>query len=179
MAKFTKLNIGDSVASGGGRVWKKLSAESAEVQDELQGTWVLNETLNYYTPPINFNVSGNFNTVNSSGDIISKELKVISLYKYSSSYFACTIGTVAQGVNVAGQDRFVFYDAKTSIAGVNYSKGKIDGYSSEYGSFYSNVVASSEKGISLRTFTITSKLAEVVDGDILLGWLKANATKTA
>ena len=25
MAKFTKLNIGDSVASGGGRVFKKLS----------------------------------------------------------------------------------------------------------------------------------------------------------
>lgn len=30
MAKFTKLNIGDTVASGGGRVWKKLSAESAK-----------------------------------------------------------------------------------------------------------------------------------------------------
>jgi hypothetical protein len=28
MAKFTKLNIGDSVASSGGRAWKKLSAES-------------------------------------------------------------------------------------------------------------------------------------------------------
>ena len=179
MAKFTKLNIGDSVASSGGRAWKKLSAESAEVQDELAGTWVLNETLNYYTPPINFNVSGNFNTVNSSGDIIPKELKVISLYKYGSSYFACTIGTVAQGVNVSGEDRFVFYDYRTTIDDVKYSTGKIDGYSSEYGAFYNNVEASSEKGISLRTFTITSKLAEVVDGDILLGWLKANATKTA
>lgn len=28
MAKFTKLNIGDAVASSGGRVWKKLSVES-------------------------------------------------------------------------------------------------------------------------------------------------------
>ena len=28
--KFTKLNIGDAVASSGGRVWKKLSVESAE-----------------------------------------------------------------------------------------------------------------------------------------------------
>lgn len=28
MAKFTKLNIGDAVASSGGRVWKKLSTES-------------------------------------------------------------------------------------------------------------------------------------------------------
>lgn len=30
MAKFTKLNIGDIVASSGGRVWKKLSVESEE-----------------------------------------------------------------------------------------------------------------------------------------------------
>lgn len=27
MAKFTKLNIGDTVASSSGRVWKKLSVE--------------------------------------------------------------------------------------------------------------------------------------------------------
>lgn len=33
MAKFTKLNIGDTVASSGGRVWKKLSAESAETSN--------------------------------------------------------------------------------------------------------------------------------------------------
>lgn len=33
MTKFTKLNIGDSVASSGGRVWKKLSAESAETSN--------------------------------------------------------------------------------------------------------------------------------------------------
>lgn len=30
---FTKLNLGDAVASSGGRVWKKLSAESAEEPD--------------------------------------------------------------------------------------------------------------------------------------------------
>lgn len=30
MAKFTKLNIGEAVASGSGRVWKKLSTEIAE-----------------------------------------------------------------------------------------------------------------------------------------------------
>lgn len=34
MAKFTKLNIGDIVASSGGRVWKKLSVESA---DDISG----------------------------------------------------------------------------------------------------------------------------------------------
>lgn len=39
MAKFTKLNIGDSVASSGGRVWKKLSAEE---EVTLEGTWLVN-----------------------------------------------------------------------------------------------------------------------------------------
>lgn len=33
MAKFTKLNIGDTVASGSGRAWKKLSVESAETSN--------------------------------------------------------------------------------------------------------------------------------------------------
>lgn len=40
--KFTRLYIGDTVASSGGRVWKKLSAEA---QDELAGTWVFNNSL--------------------------------------------------------------------------------------------------------------------------------------
>ena len=38
---FTKLNIGDNVASGGGRVFKKLSTESA-AEDSIVGTWVFN-----------------------------------------------------------------------------------------------------------------------------------------
>ena len=45
MAKFTKLNIGDSVASSGGRVWKKLSAESEVDNSDIIGTWVFNDTL--------------------------------------------------------------------------------------------------------------------------------------
>lgn len=49
MAKFTKLNIGESVASSGGRVWKKLSAESAVVEEtiaeKLIGEWYLNAGL--------------------------------------------------------------------------------------------------------------------------------------
>lgn len=45
MAKFTKLNLGDVVASGSGRVFKKLSTESAEPTDSIVGTWVFNDTL--------------------------------------------------------------------------------------------------------------------------------------
>lgn len=71
MAKFTKLNIGDAVASSGGRVWKKLSAESAEVQDELAGTWVFNEVPvgtssgSYVVKEIEMNFSSNGNTFDS------------------------------------------------------------------------------------------------------------------
>lgn len=39
---FIKLNIGDTVVSGSGRVWKKLS-------DVLAGTWVFNDTINLPT----------------------------------------------------------------------------------------------------------------------------------
>ncbi len=45
MAKFTKLNIGDAVASSGGKAFKRLSAESEAVADELAGTWVFNDTV--------------------------------------------------------------------------------------------------------------------------------------
>ena len=44
MAKFTKLNIGDSVASSGGRAWKKLSAEPPIDYNTLVGTWIMNGT---------------------------------------------------------------------------------------------------------------------------------------
>lgn len=45
MAKFTKLNIGDAVASSGGRVWKKLSAEIPIDYNTIVGTWVFNNTI--------------------------------------------------------------------------------------------------------------------------------------
>lgn len=45
MAKFTKLSIGDIVASSGGRVWRKLNAERKKVHYELEGTWILNTEL--------------------------------------------------------------------------------------------------------------------------------------
>ena len=61
MAKFTKLNIGEAVASSGGRVWKKLSAESEVVEDELAGTWVFNDVLNFdeaYSVTLDFTTDG-------------------------------------------------------------------------------------------------------------------------
>lgn len=43
--KFTKLFLGDVVHTVGSRVFRKLSAEQPVVEDELQGTWVFNDTL--------------------------------------------------------------------------------------------------------------------------------------
>lgn len=52
MAKFTKLNIGDSVASSGGRVWKKLSTESGEEDSNgLYFTLIGNSGQNYGSFP--------------------------------------------------------------------------------------------------------------------------------
>ena len=87
MAKFTKLNIGDIVASSGGRVWTRLSTGSAEPQDELAGTWFIKEVLvdsgsSGYTDVI---LSGSFNWYDGSA-IVVKNLGVCRLvYKLSSA----------------------------------------------------------------------------------------------
>ena len=42
--KFTKLYLGILVHTVGSRVFRKLTTEQPVVEDELQGTWVLNAT---------------------------------------------------------------------------------------------------------------------------------------
>lgn len=96
MAKFTKLNIGDIVASSGGRVWKKLSAESAkatitftvagtEYQAEDGMTWAEWCESDYNTQSAHIEFSGGTMTVYWA--------------KYSSSKFyavSTTEGIVAE-----------------------------------------------------------------------------------
>ena len=43
---FTKLNIGDVVASSGGKCFKKLTTEQPQ-DDSIVGTWVFNETISF------------------------------------------------------------------------------------------------------------------------------------
>lgn len=131
MAKFTKLNIGDSVASGGGRVFKKLSVESEVVDDELVGTWVFNDTVNGIGLPAvqtiyNVNFTTNNAIYNQIGFMEGNRLKIEDLAYNSTSVYNSTDGWI---------------------------------------------------GEAYKTITITSKLSEVSDGDDLLAWLKANATK--
>ena len=55
--------------------------------------------------------------------------------------------------------------------------GTYNGYISIENGNSKTVSPSSADGLLLRTLTITSKLSEVTDGDVLLAWLKVNATK--
>ena len=90
MAKFTKLNIGDAVASSGGRVWKKLSAESGEVQDELAGTWVLPDYWYYpivgYSFDVSFTSNGNnYNTLDCTQSAYDSDDNLRPIVYYNST----------------------------------------------------------------------------------------------
>jgi hypothetical protein len=134
MAKFTKLNIGDTVASGGGRVLKKLSAESAVVEDELAGTWLFNDTLAWE----------DFGSHN------------VNFTSNSKTFTSISYGTDPDYMDSAA---LVYANDSETVYAYNF----------EYTNEWSNE--------AYKTITITSTLAEVTNGDELLTWLKANATK--
>lgn len=161
MAKFTKLNIGDSVASSGGRVWKKLSAESAEVQDELAGTWVFNEQI---TMP--YTISGT-------------SAKKLGYYSFSNSFGLGATGYVSNGA----WSCIVFQRASTSK--INFSLSDLYSVSSIYYNIKSNkwyyYDGSSPAYITIPKGTVVSNV-DLVSGYELPDfktWLKANATKVS
>ena len=49
--KFTKLFLGDVVKTIGSKSYRKLTTEQPVVQDELQGTWVFNDTVDNRSYP--------------------------------------------------------------------------------------------------------------------------------
>ena len=145
---FTKLNIGDSVASSGGRVWKKLSAESAEATDELQGTWVF--AAGVVTIPVSSSspVTYNVNFTTADGAYTADSIKLVNT---GEPYYSA----LAYELHYCGGNLgdYIVYSAR---------------YSDANGVWHAD---------HFRTITITSTLAEVTNGSALLGWLKANATK--
>lgn len=177
MAKFTKLNIGDSVASGGGRVWRKLSAESA--QEELLGTWVLNSSIDSSTNPTSnydFDVNGVFNYPFSTSTYEAKTLSRIGLYANSGNAFLLANGSSI----VEGLSQNIYLN--------NYSQSNGKYFTSRYVKSNKWVYSCDEKGLSfltsatgikVRTFTITSHNIDADAALVLLTWLEANATKTA
>lgn len=163
MAKFTKLNIGEAVASSGGRVWKKLSAESAEVQDELSGTWLLNPTVK------GSGSSGHYYYLNGS----FKGKSGSSLQEYPLLKVWIGKSTELFGIFIL----FNGEDGNYSSTRFYNSASKVE-FRNQAGDI-SSAVATTADGIQGRTFTITSTVNDIENGSELLEWLKANATKTA
>lgn len=160
MAKFTKLNIGGTVASGSGRAWKKLSAEEPIVEDPLAGTWVLNTSL----------------TLPSSNVAFDASLEG-SMYMYSidNTLYDGTIGSFS----LRNDLYYIFELQGTNVPNSHFYSDKTSGDILCYNDMDETVTTSpsSNDGLLLRTFTITSKLSEVTNGDTLLAWLQVNATK--
>lgn len=177
MAKFTKLNIGDSVASSGGRVWKKLSAESTEVQDELSGTWVFNQRLDYDDGIYDHTwlVDGNFYGIDDSRVIVEYPLKRIRLIGYADGnrrlqYYSNS--AIVDDVAYCYNTNYLWL-VSGDIAWESYLKIR---YSGDTDTTELAVLDVADNDIC-RQIIITSKLSEVTNGDTLLTWLKANATK--
>lgn len=126
--KFTKLFLGDVVHTVGSKVFRKLTTEQPIVEDELQGTWVFNQSI--------------------TGD-----------------YFLINVSFIS---NNTQYERI--YNEPDNSESLNYynSAGYTEVYIYYMGSWTNE---------AYRTINITSKLAEVENGEELLAWLKANATK--
>lgn len=129
--KFTKLFLGNIVHTVGSRTFRKLSTEEPVVEDELQGTWVFNDTLTLDT------------TVDYSVNFTSNGVPYIAL-------------TVWHADTVMPRPKDLYF-ANSDV--------ELEVY---YNGWHEQIY---------KTIIVTSKLAEVENGEELLAWLKANATK--
>lgn len=154
MAKFTKLNIGDSVASSGGRVWKKLSAESGVDVSAIVGTWKWNDTVDlsmiengepliYSNTPITDTI-GQFTNENN----VKYQFSCDQLWDTDGAYYGCRGLINDYGINLW------FYRSSTS-SGVNFN-----GYS-----------------LSNNTIEIYPAILSCNVSEKFVACLKANATK--
>lgn len=135
------------------------SIEEVSTTDELAGTWLLNAEL---TPPdssIDFLVNGTFYTYYDGAynyyDLKAIWLRIGSLSRNTTIYLR----------NPADGNTLGAYNGYYPYGRISFADSQV----------YTNIT--SDGGIRIRTFTITSNLSEVTNGDELLTWLKANATK--
>lgn len=145
--KFTKLFLGDVVHTVGSRVFRKLSTEQPVVEDELQGTWVINNDR------FKFPSEG-------AGDTEYMVNITIDNVDYIKLYF-----WRMTALEDADDGFVVVYD----VANV---RKEIYGYDP-----YTHEVFDCWYKPEYKTWHITSKLSEVENGAELLAWLKTNATK--
>lgn len=205
MAKLTKLNIGDSVASGGGRAWKKLSAKPPEPEiTSIEGTWVLKSSIlrtmgspngEMMTSGINTsNITGSMYVYDqTAGRMISTPIQLIligsatdfgntsanrtlfrllSNSKYTKPYYTKEIFfETAVGHYISE----VYWSSSGNKISRLYSGANWTGETAKNSIFD----IESENGVLMRTFTITNVNLSTDEYNLILAWLKANATKTA
>ena len=144
MAKFTKLNIGDAVASSGGRVWKKLSAESAEEVKDPIGTWLVKEAIPTDLANLNitseYGVKGTFKYANNSG-LYNTALNFKGIGIVSGQLVICTALTLSVG---SSRTRNVFYNSSGQCFSTYSTSTTYKGYA-----------PNSDTGVGMRTFTVT------------------------
>lgn len=170
MAKiFTKLNLADIVATSGGKSFRKLSTEETV---ELAGTWLLNEHPSNPTENVTFYLDGTFYGQYGTG---GSDVGYISLKRMfiRTDWQVVSLSSVA--VSSSLPRSLTYYSADDSKYCRSY----------RYSSSGSSTYYSAASDTKVRTFTITSSLSEVVDGngnpngEKLIEWLKANATKVS
>lgn len=144
----------------------KDSAESEAVsyevtaEDALAGTWVLNDVIS--APTENFGFNLDFSMTDGVRTIYSSSAYNY-LYLQKTAFFAFLAPVTSQGYSSETQPRFCYVANKQSYNGWYYTSG---------GVATSDLVSSSPPSI-----TITTHSSEVTNGDVLLAWLQANATK--
>lgn len=161
------------------KIFQKLASgdvEEPEEEDELQGTWVLNSTINRsseITGNTYFDVKGTYNGCLPDTGVFTEDL----------SFSRIMLGSgVSYEFMIFGDDTYYaedFEDDRNINNGYYYNEYKSGYYvSCVYQDGQNNAYDfGSENGLTARTFSITSKLSEVENGDVLLAYLKANATK--
>ena len=118
------------------------------VTDELAGTWVFNDRL--------------------FGSTLGELLDIVFMFNFDSS------GSHYVGIGISQSTR-----TDNEIAFMAFCENEdssLQVYSSEP---FDEAETTGDRWLreSFKTITITSKLSEVTDGDKLLTWLRANATK--
>lgn len=144
MAKFTKLNIGDAVASSGGRVWKKLSVESAEEVKDPIGTWLVKEAIPTDLADLNISsecgVKGKFKYANNNG-LYNAALNFKGIGIVSGQLIISTVLTLPAG---SSKTRNVFYNSSGQCFSTYGASTTYKGYD-----------PNSDTGVGMRTFTVT------------------------
>lgn len=151
--------------------------KEATTTDELAGTWFLNSTLTESTDITNymsFQMSGTYSGSFPDTGVLTDGLVIeyVSLRSFDPFYgvFGITgtddyYASDFESYEPIGSHYYYTSDGNLFV-NCRYQDGRYNYYS-----------VGSIDGIKARTFTITSKLSEVTNGEVLLTWLKANATK--